>query len=112
MMGGRSRIVTTLGAFGLLAVAGCSTPSGEGGSTVANMILFAGQTVPPPAVTPAVLFRALKKRAERATSLAKAISRHPLTELIVDAYHHHDNIREIVLARPGLWKLSQPRFDS
>jgi hypothetical protein len=44
--------VTALGALGLLSVAGCSGMPGEGGSTLGNMILFAGPTVPPPAAAP------------------------------------------------------------
>lgn len=36
--------------LGVSAMAGCSSP-GEGGSTLGNMVLFAGPTVPPPAKT-------------------------------------------------------------
>ncbi|MGO4574363.1 hypothetical protein [Microvirga sp. 2TAF3] len=36
-----------LAVLGLSALAGCGAP-GEGGSTLGNMVLFAGSTVPPP----------------------------------------------------------------
>jgi hypothetical protein len=44
---GGKRAVTGLVLVGLFALAGCGTP-GEGGSTLGNMVLFAGPTVPPP----------------------------------------------------------------
>jgi hypothetical protein len=48
-MGGLSRKARlALAVLGVSALAGCSSP-GEGGSTLGNMVLFAGPTVPPPA---------------------------------------------------------------
>src|SRR5829696_3486324 len=39
-----------LAVLGVSTLAGCSSP-GQGGSTLGNMVLFAGPTVPPPAKT-------------------------------------------------------------
>lgn len=43
----RAKAAWAVGALGLSALAACSAP-GEGGSTLGNMVLFAGPTVPPP----------------------------------------------------------------
>ena len=50
-MGGLSRKAgLALAVLGMSALAGCGSP-GAGGSSVGNMVLFAGPTVPPPAKT-------------------------------------------------------------
>jgi hypothetical protein len=50
MVGLSRKAGLALAVLGVSALAGCSSP-GSGGSSVGNMVLFAGPTVPPPAKT-------------------------------------------------------------
>src|SRR5690349_21631280 len=48
MRGLDSRAALAFVVVGVSALAGCGGPPGEGGSTLGNMVMFAGPTVPPP----------------------------------------------------------------
>ncbi|MCB8820339.1 type 2 periplasmic-binding domain-containing protein [Microvirga rosea] len=47
MSGSNAKARLALAALGLSALAGCGGAPGEGGSSLGNMVLFAGPTVPP-----------------------------------------------------------------